>query len=353
MNALFSSIIFKTCFVRESSDSSGMDRFIKTKGQKTEPALAHGLSESGAVCFWGAPGIGKTHLVEMAMGIWLTEDILRSKQGTIDFLDRVRSADRPVIIDDFESMSDLVGLRELTGPPSRGQLLITARGPVKLHFPVLNQEYPVPSPDKIEKIIFLKNPDADRGRVAALIAASKGSVRFVLQGLEFHSDAADNFQEPKHDLDVLFVRGVTGVRPTLTTLHEHGYSWAVVQENYPDAPTLNTSDIADIAGMMSSADIIDEYIYKTQSWELTQLFAVEAVFRPANIIKKSIKKLRPGSLWTKFQNYCMKRKKLDLIYKKIGLNSIDVIPLVILKAGEYPELTAQDISFMKKICSFK
>jgi hypothetical protein len=35
------------------------------------------------------------------------------------------------------------------------------------------------------------------------------------------------------------------------------------------------------------------------------------------------------------------------------LNSIDVIPLVILKAGEYPELTAQDISFMKKICSFK
>jgi hypothetical protein len=250
-------------------------------------------------------------------------------------------------------MSDLVGLRELTGPPSRGQLLITARGPVKLHFPVLNQEYPVPSPDKIEKIIFLKNPDADRGRVAALIAASKGSVRFVLQGLEFHSDAADNFQEPKHDLDVLFVRGVTGVRPTLTTLHEHGYSWAVVQENYPDAPTLNTSDIADIAGMMSSADIIDEYIYKTQSWELTQLFAVEAVFRPANIIKKSIKKLRPGSLWTKFQNYCMKRKKLDLIYKKIGLNSIDVIPLVILKAGEYPELTAQDISFMKKICSFK
>jgi hypothetical protein len=71
------------------------------------------------------------------------------------------------------------------------------------------------------------------------------------------------------------------------------------------------------------------------------------------IIKKTLKKLRPGSLWTKFQNYCMKRKKLDLIYKKIGTNSLETIPLVILRSGDYPELTPQDISFMKKICTFK
>lgn len=353
MKALFSRIIFKTCFVRESSDSSGMDRFIKTKSQKTVPGSTQELAGAGTVCFWGPPGIGKTHLVEMTGGIWLTEDILRSKQGTLDFLDRVRSADRPVIIDDFDSVSDLVGLRELTGPPSRAQLFITARNPVKLHFPVLNQEYPVPSPEKIEKIIFSKKPEADKTRVAELIALAKGSVRFVLQGLEFHSDAPDNFQEPKHDLEVLFVKGAKGVRPTISTLHEHGYSWAVVQENYPDGPNLTLDDIADLAHMMSTADLIDENIYRNQNWDQTPFFIVEAVFRPAALIRKTLKKLRPGSLWTKFQNYCMKRKKLEAIYKKIGTDSLDALPLVVLKAAEYPELTAQDLSFLKKICSFK
>ena len=354
MNALFSRIIFKTCFVRESSDSSGaMDRFIKTKSQKSVPGSAQEIASAGAVCFWGPPGIGKTHLVEIARGIWLTEDILRSKQGTIDFMQRVRSADRPVIIDDFESVEDLVGLRELTGPPSRSQLFITARNPVKLHFPVLNQEYPRPSPEKIEKIIFSKKPDADPAKVRELVGRANGSVRFVLQALEFNSDAPDNFQEPKHDLDVLFVKGVRGVRPTIGTLHEHGYSWAVVQENYPDAPNLTMDDIANVALMMSTADIIDDHIYRTQDWDQMQFFVVQAVFSPAAIIKKTLKKLRPGSLWTKFQNYCMKRKKLEAIYKKIGSKSIDDVPLVIARAVDYPELTPQDVTFMKKICTFK
>ena len=152
---------------------------------------------------------------------------------------------------------------------------------------------------------------------------------------------------------MLFVKGAKGVRPTIGTLHEHGYSWAVVQENYPDGPNLTMDGIADIAEMMSMADLIDENIYRTQNWDQTQFFIVEAVFMPAFIIKKTLKKLRPGSLWTKFQNYCMKRKKLEAIYKKIKTNSIDALPLVALKAEDYPELTPQDVTFMKKICSFK
>lgn len=330
-----------------------MDRFIKTKSQKTASTSAQELGDAGAVCFWGPPGIGKTHLVELAGGVWLTEDILRSKQGTIDFLEKVRSTDRPVIIDDFETVSEFVGLRELTGPPSRGQLLITARDPVKLPFPVLNVEYPVPTPERIEKIIFLKKPDADRAKVAELAAKARGSVRFVLQGLEFQSDDPDNFQEPKRDLEVLLVKGVKGVRPTISTLHEHGYSCAVVQENYIDAPGLSLGALADIAEMLSSADTIDEHIYRTQKWDLTQLFVVESVFRPAYVINKSLKKLRPGSLWTKFQNYCMKRKKLETIFKKIKTNSLEAFPLVTARAAEYPELTPQDVAFMKKICTFK
>jgi chromosomal replication initiation ATPase DnaA len=86
-----------------------MDRFLKTKERKTP---SQNFAEADVICLWGPPGIGKTHLVEQTGGIWLGEDTLRSKQNTLEFIGRVRSADRAVIIDDFESVADLVGLRE-------------------------------------------------------------------------------------------------------------------------------------------------------------------------------------------------------------------------------------------------
>lgn len=350
MNALFSSIIFKTCFVRESSDSSAMDRFLKIKERKTP---SQNFAEADVICIWGPPGIGKTHLAEQTGGIWLGEDTLRSKQGTLEFLARVRSADRAVIIDDFESVSDLVGIRELTGRPSRGQLFITALAPIKLHFPVLNYEFPIANSEKIFKIISKVRPDAPPSLVKELVAQCKGSVRHVLRGLEFKSDVADNFTEPKQDLDALFVKGAGGLPPHWDNLHEHGYSWAVVQENYPDAPNLDMDGIADLAHTMSRADIIDSHVYRTGAWDLLPYFCVEAVFDPAYKIKKTLKKLRPGSMWTKYQNHCMKKKKLDAIFEKIGTKEMDYLSMVATRPEAFPRLTTQDFSFVKKICTFK
>jgi len=305
------------------------------------------------MCFWGPPGIGKTHMAEKTGGIWLGEDILRSKQATLDFIGRVRSTDRAVIIDNFEALADLVGLRELKGPPSRGQLFITAMKPIKLSFPVLNIEFPVPSPDKIFKIVSEIRPDASPAAIRELAGTANGSVRRVLRGLEFKTDAPDNFTETKKDLEVLFVKGVEGPLPSIDRLHEHGYSWGVVQENYPDGPNLTLDDLAGLADMMSRADLVDEYIYKTGTWDLAPYFAVQAVFAPALILKKTLKKLRPGSMWTKYQNFCMKKKKLDAIYEKIGARDMDRFGLVMASSGDWPKLTPQDLAFMKKICTFK
>lgn len=354
MNALFSRIMLRTCLVRESSGSSAtMDRFLKTGTQKIPERPPQALVDAGTLCFWGPPGIGKTYMAEKTGGIWLGEDILRSKQSTLDFMERVRSADRAVIIDNFEALSDLVGIRELKGPPSRGQLFITARDPVKLAFPVLNIEFPIPGPEKIFKIVSELRPNALHAAIHELAARADGSVRCVLQGLDFKTDAPDNFTEPKKDLEVILVRGVKGNAPALDRLHEHGYSWGVVQENYPDAPHATLCDIATMADMMSRADIIDEHIYKTGMWDLAPYFAVQAVFAPALIIKKTLKKLRPGSMWTKYQNFCMKKKKLEAIYEKIGARDSERFPLILHQTKDWPRLTPQDITFMKKICTFK
>ena len=327
-----------------------MDRFLKSKERKTP---GQNLADVGAICIWGPPGIGKTHFVEQTQGVWLGEDVLRSKQNTIEFLERVRNSERAVIIDDFESVQELVGLRELTGPPSRGQLFITALAPIKLSFPVLNHAMTIPTPEKIFKIVSEIRPSAPPALVKELAAQANGSVRFVLQGLEFRSDAPDNFTEPKHDLEVLFVKGVKGIRRDCMNLHEHGYSSAMVQENYVDAPNLTLGELADVADMLSRADVIDEYIYSTGAWECVPYMCVEAVFMPALVIKKTLKKLRPGSTWTKHQNMCMKKKKLEIIFEKINSKDTDYFPMVISNAAEYPTLTSQDINFMKKICTFK
>lgn len=326
-----------------------MDRFLKKKETKS---LTQSFAEADTVCVWGPAGIGKTHFIEQTGGIHLTEETLRSKQATLEFMERVRSTDRDVLIDNFESVEDLVGLRELKGCPSGGRLFLTAMGPVKLPFPVTNYQLPVPTPEKIIEIVLGKKPTASPALVKQLADEAGGSVRYVLQGVEFPSDARDLFTDPKTDLEILLVKGVPGRRPRWDSLHEHGYSWAVVQENYIDAP-LNLDQLADLAESMSRADVIDEYIYRSGQWDLATYFAIEAVFGPAFKIKKTLKKLRPGSIWTKYQNACMKRKKLEALFQKLGSRDMERLPLVALRPQDYPTITPQEISFMKKICTFK
>jgi hypothetical protein len=319
-----------------------MDRFLKTRDVK-KPAQDFASAE--VICVWGPEGIGKTWLAENTGGVHLTEDILRSKQSTLDFMARMRSSDQAVIMDSFESLKDLVGLRELQGCPSRAQMFITARSPIKLPFPVLNHEYPVPTPEKIIKIINFLKPGTDEKRLQKLAEEAKGSVRYVLQEIAFCSDSRDFFQEPRKDLEVLFCKGVKGHAPKC--IHEHGFSWAMVQENYPDAD-LSLDQIAELAEDMTDVDIIDDRMYREQSWDLLAYFAALAIFKPAFLVKKSLKKLRPGSMWTKFQNECMKRKKVEALKRKYGLEPEFVEYYALL----LNEADPQEISFMKKISTF-
>ena len=321
-----------------------MDRFLKTPNVKKE---SQDFASADVICMWGPEGIGKTWLAEQTGGVHLTEDTLRSKQSTLEFIARMRSSDQPIIIDDFEAVKELVGIRELKGSPSRSQMFITSRTPIKLAFPVLNHEFPIPSIEKIIKIINFLKPGTDEKLLRKLAEDARGSVRFVLQELEFRSDARDFFQEPRQDLGVLFCRGAKGERPNMSAIHEHGFMWAVVQENYPDAH-LSLDEIAEIAEGMTDVDIIDERMYREQSWNLLPYFAASAIFKPAHMVKKSLKKLRPGSMWTKFQNECMKRKKVEALRRKYGLEA-QYLPFY---AQLLSEAEPQDITFMKKISTF-
>ena len=73
---------------------------------------------------------------------------------------------------------------------------------------------------------------------------------------------------------------------------------------------------------------VDEKIYDG-NWHLLPLFNLHAVLYPARSInhRLSAEDLRPGSMWTKYQNMCMRQKKLKNIFQK----NLDIDGLMLLR----------------------
>lgn len=151
---LFSQTILKTCRSKDTSSISSMDSFIKKKKQ----ILNNNFTELGrCVCVLGRTGIGKTYAVHQALQgnyVELTEEILKSKQSTIDFLERLASSEAHVVLDEYESLYNLIGIREITKPPSAGKFIIISQVPIenKFDFEIVNYNFPVPTPEQIKKM---------------------------------------------------------------------------------------------------------------------------------------------------------------------------------------------------------
>lgn len=89
-----------------------MDRFIKKKHQNINAEI------SQCICILGKSGIGKTwnamNILSSRTFVELTPEILKNKQSTVDFLEKIEGTDISVFIDEYETVHDLVGLREIT-----------------------------------------------------------------------------------------------------------------------------------------------------------------------------------------------------------------------------------------------
>lgn len=280
-----------------------MEEFLTVRRTKnTETQFAPGK----LTCFYGRTGIGKTWYVtrHLSNPVWLDHDILRSKQTTLDFLERLRWTETPVVIDNWESVQDLIGVREIHGPLSKGPTVIVSHEPVDIPGVVLVQA-PVLSVDDMLRIAH----STDR----ALAESCQGDLRAFLARVIHHSDAKDQFETPLEFVQVM----LSHPRPIEyihRAVHEHGYTLGVIQENYTDARRITIEECASIAESLSLADVYDETIYKEGAWDTLMPYFVESgCVRPAVILASRLgaKKLRSGSVWSKFQNICMRLKKID------------------------------------------
>jgi len=323
---LFSRTIFKICLLIDSSSSGVvMDRFIK----KRQPKRNGIFTDLGrCVCVLGKTGIGKTWAIRDTYGenfIELTADILRGKQSTIDFLERLKSTDTPVVLDEFETMCDLVGIREITEPPSKGQFIVVSQIPVdtKFEFQFVTYQFPVPTFDQMKTIA--------PGATDEIIHKAKGDIRQVIRSLTIKSDDQDAFMSTREFVSSLVAKGST--KNPVHYMHHHvqepGNMVSILQENYPDA---RGADLPLIASYMSTAEIFEKKLYEGD-WQLMPYYTLYGCILPAVEIGHRLNpdKMRPGSSWTKHQNMCMREKRLKLITSRIPYYHLDTDALMLLR----------------------
>lgn len=261
---------------------------------------------------WGPPGSGKTHWFDHEYDgpplIRVGFDILKSKEATIDIIERVKDW---ILVDDYESVINCAGISEL-----KGNVYILSE--TKLTFDWVQGWMTIPRPERYELEARLKRPITEtelNGNLHLLFNCSISK--------------RDDFHDP-----FTYVRGIfDGTIPIDTnySMSEHGHIFGIVHENY-------ISTDPRVSDSLSFADILDSRIYSETSWDVAPFFHVSACLIPASIMKPtSIPALKTGSMWTKYANSCMKRTRL----KKLSVHS-DTIPMYITYANMGDPMTQFD-----------
>ena len=109
-----------------------------------------------------------------------------------------------------------------------------------------------------------------------------------------------------------------------------------------------------MADAFSLADIYDTRIYADGSWDaLMPYFILTGCVEPCFLMRQKLgtARLRSGSLWTKFQNMCMRSKRIQ--ETRLGHDVLHVIRMYIergqLELLDYYRLNASAIDVLNHI----
>jgi len=307
-----------------------MDSFIKIVEQKkVEPVttihthqielLKKYIRERKNVFICGAAGVGKTYVLESVLNesnsIEIQKEHLKSKSPFLTF---IKGAAKHTFIEDYDS--DFKSIIETVSDGkkvSRGSMVVTSTA--MCMFPNFETIF-IPK-HKPEKLLTLTEDRSGQAEDAAIRCG--GNIRDFFTYLEGY-DEKDVFKTPKEFVhDVLSDPNPIGIP---STMHEHGHIWDIFQENYLDSKGVNTERTS---MSFSDTDIFDTAMYSGGDWNLMPYFIVNAVCIPKMCLGSSLirDKIRPGSCWTKYGNYRMRKQKYGEITQKCGLHIEDLCVL--------------------------
>lgn len=280
--ARFSSAMLKSCDSQVSVSDSAMDSFV-IKGKKNK-------FRNGRVFLWGPHGSGKT--------TWARENfdcVELEYDAPEEFIDRLN----PFVwlLVDNEDCKDI--------------------------------------PDR-DRTIYIAIKDR-------CVASDITKIEFKDREREHHG-TQDVFIDPNEHI----IKNITTKRDSYIDMidscyGEHGNCIGIIHENLINS-TLDIHTIANVLDSMSKAINIDDIMY-IGNWDLFKFYNVFAYVDTCSMIQGTVTDVKPATMWTKFLNECMKRKKI-----KESRKNTDVLWLLKEYAakGENPEkLSSSEIDLLK------
>ena len=260
-----------------------MDRIIKTRREKViYPNDTLHLHPK--IYMWGKSGIGKTWTVRRSLDKFLDLDyeILKSKNATLEFIDRVKVSGLPVLIDDYDAVCDTIGMKEID---ALDRVIIIGNSPVKKLDGFFIWEFPIKSLSELTEIAALYNVTDPE-----IIRKSGGDIRCLISTI---SDDKDVFWTPKDFVRSMICKG--GSRNSRDyigqMIEEHGHVMDMIFDNYIDSE----ADPCDVLECLSRAAIYDDVIY-AGNWNLLPYFSIESCIYPSYYINHTVSgDIRPGS----------------------------------------------------------
>lgn len=298
------------------------------------------LDDKKVVCVYGSPGIGKTCAVMKALEdesyIELTADMFKC-------LDTITESNSHVLIDDIDT--DTIAWTTLLtrGKLSKGSTIYITNG-VKgietfdcIHLEHLEKEHQI-------KLSYDRFPTVDP---VDAIRRANGNLKNLFSYLDGW-DEKDVFMSPKDVIHDLLCKSDMNVSDYIgRVVEEHGYSSGVLHENYTDA---RGADHIRIADDLSTADVYDNMVYQG-NWELLPYFCHHGIVAPALNINHGLTReaVRPGSSWTKFNNFKMRNNKVKAIMGRCRDLTIDKLQYIREKCMKDPDGSIETLVYYKFI----
>jgi hypothetical protein len=296
-----------------------MDSFIKIVEQKKDPIVTtihtkqidlirRYIRERKNVFICGALGVGKTYILKAVLEglnhVELLPEHLKSKSLFLPF---IKPSTKHVFIEDYDPIFKPIIESVADGDRlSRGSLLVTTTN--MCMYPNFETVFiPKHKPEVLKTLTDKVGPEVESAAIRA-----QGNIRNFFTYLEGY-DEMDDFESPKD-----FIAGVlsdSGPIEIYDSISEHGHIWDIFQENYLDSEGI---DIIRASHSFSEADVYDTHMYSQSEWNLMPYFVLHALTIPKASLGQPLvrDKIRPGSCWTKFGNYKMRKQKYEEIKKK-------------------------------------
>lgn len=204
----------------------------------------------------------------------------------------------PLVLDDFDLVETLPGIKELRS--IRTPFFILSEKKIDLEIITFHFEFPIVP---IEE--FAKENKIDANYAKYLLNNAKGNMTSVKTDITSFESVRDVFIDSKEYVKEL-IRSEKPSEFIDRHLSEHGNTFGMIHENYPDY----TDDFVSVTQSLSDAVVIDNVIYSDVSWDLMPFFNVSGCIIPAMHMNGNPNDIKPGSAWTKHSNMCMKMSRL-------------------------------------------